>query len=220
MRSKLEKIIFNFKIGGLMKYLMSLLLLMVTASSYAETTCQDFKNEEAVIEVIQEKKILNKENWKDIDVISNFDKEQCKDSILQELIKVNGEYFWRFQTNEDSCDGGNTYGSIYTSDLKKPIVHIYDSEVVCENDWLAEEKAENHKCDESAEVYAQKKMKDFGLEFEKLSSELKLREPYIYSFIRVSGVITNKGGKQATVRVLADVKTCHFESASIESLEL
>ena len=101
------------------------------------------------------------------------------------------------------------------------MVHIYDSDMYCKSEgWNEDSLASNHKCDLAAEEYAQKKMKKFGLNFKVSSSSLQLRKPYIYSFIFVTGTITNKGNQKATVKVNTRVPTCEFGGASIDHLEL
>ncbi len=76
------------------------------------------------MKVIREGKVLTRDNWKTIDVVLSFNHDECLEHITQELIEVKGERFWRFLSNDDSCDGGNTYGSIYSEDLKTPVVHV------------------------------------------------------------------------------------------------
>jgi hypothetical protein len=197
------------------------IVLVLSTPALAAVTCKDFQDENTKVQVIKKKgNVLTKENWKTIDVILSFNYNDCAASTSQTLIKVKNELFWRFESTDDSCDGGNTYGSIYTEDLKTPIAHIYDSGIYCDDDWRAEERHENHVCDTRAEVYAQEKMREFGFDFENLSSALELREPYTYSFIRVSGTIKNKSNKEAIVNVLTNVKSCKMASAHIEHLEL
>lgn len=204
-----------------MKAFIFIFSLLIVSVSYGAVTCQDLQNEDLESKLVGEGNVLTKENWKNIDVIVGFNRQECLDIVAQQLIEVNGERFWQFNTTDDSCDGGNTYGSIYSEDLKIPIAHIYDGDIVCQEDgWREEDRASNHKCDLAAESLAQQKMKEFGFEFENLSSAIELRDPYIYSYVYVSGTITNKENKSAIVKVLTDIETCKFASVSIDNLEL
>ncbi|PIP88932.1 MAG: hypothetical protein COW01_05085 [Bdellovibrionales bacterium CG12_big_fil_rev_8_21_14_0_65_38_15] len=164
--------------------------------------------------------VLTKEVWKSIDVVASFPFKECHDAISQSLIKVDGQNYWVFRSTEDHCDGGNTYGSIYSEDLKTPIAHIYDSDIYCEEDWREDERAVHHRCDIEAEKLAQDKMKEFGFDFEVNSSSLELRSGYSYSFIFVEGKIKNKGDKLSTIKVLANLKSCQFATVSISDLTL
>tara|TARA_R110002049_G_scaffold63125_7_gene168132 strand:- start:566 stop:1144 length:579 start_codon:yes stop_codon:yes gene_type:complete len=163
---------------------------------------------------------LTKEIWKTIDVVASFPYERCKDAIRQSTIEVDGANYIVFRSVEDECDGGNTYGSIYTEDLKTPIAHIYDSDIYCEEDWREDERAVHHKCDLQAEALAESKLKEFGLDFKAVSSSIELRTPYSYSHIFVEGIVTSHGNKSATVKVLTALKSCQFASVSISSLRL
>ncbi len=163
---------------------------------------------------------LTKEIWKQIDVVASFPYEQCKSAIRQSKIEVDGVNYIVFRSVEDECDGGNTYGSIYTADLKTPIAHIYDSDVYCEADWRDDERAIHHQCDLQAEALAETKMKEFGLDFQAISSSIELRTPYSYSHIFVEGVVKSHENKSATVKVLASLKSCQFARVSISELNL
>lgn len=190
-----------------------------TFVGHASLQCQDFEKDN--IEVIRSGGVLNLENWKSIDVILNFDPHECLKSTKQELIKVGNKEFWRFRSTDDDCDGGNTYGSIYSKDLKTAVAHIYDGDVYCDIErWRKAERAEYHKCDSPAEAFAQEKMAQSGFEFLPISSSLELREHYIYSFVRVRGIIKDLNNRLATIKVLVELNDCRFESAEIEYLPL
>lgn len=194
-------------------------LLTISSIAQAAVTCEDLQRE-SDLQVLGEGDVLTKENWKTIDVVLDFSYHDCREQISQELIQVGDERLWRFRSTDDSCDGGNTYGSIYSYDLKTPIAHIYDSDIYCEKDWRDESRAINHRCDLAAEELAAKKMREFGLEFEPRHSSVKVRRPYIYSFIYVEGVVTNRDGREARINVLTDIDRCRFGSVRIEDLQL
>lgn len=196
------------------------IVLFGATTSFAATVCEKIQNDEAQFEDGRSSVVLTKEVFKSIDVLAGMDYEQCKDAISQSAIVVDGKSYIQFTSHEDSCDGGNTYGSIMSEDLSTSVAHIYDGDVYCEEDWREEERAVNHKCDLSAEKLAEEKMKAFGFDFVAGSSYLTIRKPYIYSYVDVSGVINNKDGKEATVRVLTNIDSCKFGGASIQYLSL
>lgn len=203
-----------------MKTLVTAGLLLLAAPTFAATVCERIQSDDAQFEDGRSSVTLTKEVWKTIDVLAGMDYEQCKDAISQSAIIVDGKTYIQFTSHEDSCDGGNTYGSIMSEDLSAAVAHIYDGDVYCEGDWREEERAENHKCDLAAETLAQEKMKAFGLDFVAGSSYLTIRKPYIYSYVDVSGVIKNKDNKEATVRVLTNINTCAMGGVSIQYLSL
>lgn len=66
----------------------------------------------------------------------NFSEKNCKNAIVAaKIIYVpKKEIFYAFYTNQDSCDGGNSYGIVLKSgdmDATKPIATIEDSFVDC-----------------------------------------------------------------------------------------
>lgn len=201
-----------------MKSFLALTLLSLSLASFANLKCEDIAEIET--ESMGSFNILNKDNWKSIDVISNMDYESCKNAISQTLFKFEGELYWKFASYEDECDGGNTYGVIYSYDLKTPIAHIYDSDTYCENDWREDERAISHQCDDAAEKLAEERMKSFGLDFKAVSSGLTINRPYIYSYIDVEGVLVGKENKPARVRVLTEIGSCKFASVRIEDIEI
>jgi len=129
-----------------MKYPMSIIIyaalgfasLADASSNSLSLTCEELQNESVPVQVLRSGNILNGENWNTIDVVFSFDPNHCLASVSQELLKLEGQFYWRFRTTQDQCDGGNVYGVIYTYDLKTPIAHIYDGDIYCKSDWRAE----------------------------------------------------------------------------------
>lgn len=202
-----------------MKTFFTLLLMTLTLNAHS-SACKAFQEGEFDYSNHSAGDVLTKEVWKSIDVIASFPYKECHGAISQSLIEVEGQKYWVFRSREDHCDGGNTYGSIYSEDLKTPIAHIYDSDVYCEEDWREDERAIHHRCDIKAEELAVLKMKEFGFEFEVVSSSITLRSSYAYSYIFVEGKIKNKGDKSSTIKVLANLKSCEFATVSISDLTL
>ena len=109
------------------------LLILITFNVHAKLTCTDIQNNYSQIKVLREvTNLLTSTNWNQFAVISEFDQKKCLATTDQQLITLNGEYFWRFKTTEDVCDGGNIYGVIYSYNLKKPMAHIYDGDINCD----------------------------------------------------------------------------------------
>jgi hypothetical protein len=196
------------------------LSLSLSPLAMAQVSCTDFKNETYPEHILSTAKILTKSNWKSFDVIANFRFNECADGVAQEQIEVNGEKFWSFKTNDDACDGGNTYGAIYSSDLKTPIAHIYDGSVMCEQDWLDKYKGKSHSCDDAAELLVEKNLVLLGLKVTDLSSTLELRPNYIYSKIEVMGFLNGDIDKEVTSEVLFRPDSCRFGAATITSLPI
>jgi hypothetical protein len=74
---------------------------------------------------------LNKNEFEQIIGIRKFDYNTCKDSISLATVNLGGDIFALYYTNEDKCDGGNSYGSVLNSkgDI---IAAIADGAVYCE----------------------------------------------------------------------------------------
>jgi hypothetical protein len=200
--------------------IIAVLCLSFSSVSIAQINCIDLKNEIYPQKVLSTKNLLTKKNWKNFDVIANFRFNECSDGMLQELIEVNGEKFWSLKTNNDACDGGNTYGAIYAFDLKTPVAHIYDSDIICESDWIDQYKSKSHRCDDAAETLVQNNLTSLGLKVSHLSSTLELRPMYVYSEIKVSGYLNGDLKKEFIVDVLFKVNSCLFGASTISYLPL
>ena len=186
----------------------------------ANTQCQEIlKFEDEIVRVSDDNRI-SKENWKQWNVIVDFPRDRCHDSLSQEIISVNGKKYWRYQTAWDRCDGGNSYGAIYSIDGKTPIAHIYDSDVYCSESWRPKDIATNHRCDLEAEKLAAKKVNEFGLDFTPTTSSLNYRDGYMYSTISVVGTLKNE--KEAEVKVDWEhgAEGCNLVNVKITNLRL
>jgi len=204
--------------------ILSLLLTTSIFAEDAESICNRMVNaqeNESGLEFLDggATSVLTRENWNSIDVITAFGYEQCKDAVREELIEFEGKKYWSFRTVEDSCDGGNTYGVIYSYDLKTPIAHIYDGDMYCKSDFSEDQRAVNYKCNQKAEAEAVKKMKAIGFDLTETETYLQIRKPYIYSYVFVSGRIESLD-KSATVKVLVNIDSCKLGGSSISRLPL
>ena len=206
-----------------MKSLMTFLLIFLSYSSVSAANdgiCQSIVNqtEEDTLNVLASVDVLTREQWYKTDVILNFSYDECKEHVAQELIEVNGVQYYRFRTTEDSCDGGNTYGSIYSQDLSTPVAHIYDYDTYCREDWSEGEQYITNKCNVKAMELAEQKMQEFGLAMKANHARIELRDPYIYDFITVEGKL--ESGKDVRLEVLVRKETCEFGSVRISNLRL
>ena len=156
--------------------------------------CQQIADGTIDVDFVGTGNVITKDNWKTIDVLVELDYDDCDGLIAQHLLSADGQSLWQFTSTDDPCDGGNTYGSIYTEDLTTPVAHIYDGDIYCEG-WQPEYQAENHKCDLGAEAFAQEKMEAFGLEFKDLNSSLELRD-YGFPYVFVAGVLPNNDNRK------------------------
>ncbi len=50
--------------------------------------------------------------------VPGFDYGKCMASVKEEVYNVDGEFVYLLFTHEDSCDGGNSYGSVVKSKAK------------------------------------------------------------------------------------------------------
>ena len=83
---------------------------------------------EAFPKVGESRPILSKEDFEEY--IGDFNYDECLTSIKQEVFKVSEELINLYYTNEDHCDGGNSYGSI-VDEQGKVIGTISDSFIDC-----------------------------------------------------------------------------------------
>lgn len=199
-------------------------ILLLNLNSYAgESVCQQLasdRDDEESFRVLGSVDVLSRESWYKTDVILSFPYNECHSAVKQELIEYKGVEYYRFRTVEDHCDGGNTYGAIYSKDLSTPIAHIYDSDLYCEGDWNEEETYTSNKCNKEAMALAEKKMKELGLPFKASHARIEVRNPYIYDFIHIEGNLTSGDKKGVTVRALVQSDSCKFANFSISNLNL
>ncbi len=209
----------------MVKFIYAIFIGALSINAISAVNCEDLSDVQSDYGISGSESILTKENWSKVDVILNYSFDKCLKHVGQSLISVNGEKFWMFTTNYDDCDGGNTYGSIYSHDLSTPIAHIYDGDIYCDQaDWRKESQAYYNKCNADAEKLAEKKMKDFGLELKASSSHVRVNKNNYWKDrveIFVSGDLLNRPGKNATVKVYADVKeSCQLKSVNIDYISL
>lgn len=206
-----------------MKAFITLFLLLNLNTWAGESVCQQLasdRDSDEGLKVLGSVDVLSRDTWYKTDVILSFSYDECLSAVKQELVEYKGVEYYRFRTVEDHCDGGNTYGAIYTKDLSTPIAHIYDSDLYCEGDWNEEETYTNNKCNKEAMVLAEKKMKDLGLPFKASHARVEVRSPYIYDFIHIEGNLTGADKKGVTVKALVQTESCKFSNFSISYLNL
>ena len=112
----------------------SILLILLSFNSFASFNCEaDFPETYHGFNVLRKSQDISfvLDNWDNISVIRDFDKEYCYDLVDMELVKVNSNFFWMITTIDDGCDGGNTYGVIYNYGLSEAVAGIFDGDVEC-----------------------------------------------------------------------------------------
>ena len=72
------------------------------------------------------------------EILGTFNAEDCKKSIIKTKLQslASSKTYTLFYTNEDNCDGGNSYGLIMTTKSSSPkkdgvIALITDSDISC-----------------------------------------------------------------------------------------
>ncbi|MBT7610049.1 MAG: hypothetical protein HN576_09850 [Bacteriovoracaceae bacterium] len=76
---------------------------------------------------------LTKEEFVKIPNFDFFEYEKCKNALYVKVVrsKKTGRVFNAVMTNEDHCDGGNSYGALFNSDMKTFLGDIRDSYISC-----------------------------------------------------------------------------------------
>jgi hypothetical protein len=120
-----------------LKYFIYCALMSWAQHSSAAMKCQDLEpfTDQTHLEsfkVIMPAKIITRKNWNSWQVIgTHLSVDQCLKNLKQDLIEIRGDRYWFFRSDSEKCDGGNTFGVIYTTDLKSSVVHIYDGQWTC-----------------------------------------------------------------------------------------
>jgi hypothetical protein len=202
-----------------MKKIILLAVILSSLNSFAQSLCERMARGQIVEDGYVD--LLNQDNWYSVDVINALDYRECKDAIRQEMILFEGQHYYRFRSYEDDCDGGNTYGSIVSLDLKEIIAHIYDGDLVCEKKyWRPEYLRYNNRCNMQAEQLSIQKMKQLNLDFIPEHTQVTVRTPYTFSFLDVDGRLENFHQKRATVRVWVRLDSCQLSRSQIQYLDL
>jgi hypothetical protein len=87
-----------------------------------------------VYEVVENNGIfLTKEEFIKIPYLDIEDYERCKNSLYLKKVssKLTGRFFNAVMTNQDKCDGGNSYGALFDSSMNNMIGDIGDSYISC-----------------------------------------------------------------------------------------
>lgn len=76
---------------------------------------------------------LSKEEFAKIPNFHIDSYEDCKDALRVEEIRVkaSGKIYMALLTYEDSCDGGNSYGALFSEDMSTMLGDIGDSFISC-----------------------------------------------------------------------------------------
>jgi len=62
-----------------------------------------------------------------------FNYEECSEALRFKTMRslITGRIFTAVYTNEDECDGGNSYGALFNEDMSKIVGNIGDSDISC-----------------------------------------------------------------------------------------
>lgn len=135
----------NFRIlGDFMKYLIAALLLTSTFANTCQINLEDhslgdtYFDEDSsetsfYTEVTSGSTTLSKEEFETNITFKDFDYESCFDALVyKEFINpLTNESFTAIYSNEDHCDGGNSYGYITKTGNKEILATIQDSDFYC-----------------------------------------------------------------------------------------
>lgn len=120
----------------------SLLLLSLSFNTLAKDLChtiiKDYKLE-AEHKVLSVKNAeYTKAQWAKLPVLFDFEYKSCipTKSVKRSIIELDtGIKLEIVKTNDDVCDGGNTYGFVRNISTKEVVAHIYDYDFYCQEDW-------------------------------------------------------------------------------------
>lgn len=120
----------------------SVLLLTLSFNTFAKDLChtivKDYKFE-AQHEVLSTKNAdYTKAEWSRLPVLFDFDYKSCipTQSVKRSVVQLeSGIKLEIVKTNDDICDGGNTYGFVRNLESSEVVAHIYDYDFYCKEDW-------------------------------------------------------------------------------------
>ena len=63
----------------------------------------------------------------------NFIYDECKESLTSKVLKskISGKIYTAIITNDDDCDGGNSYGALFYKPKKEVLADINDGGIYC-----------------------------------------------------------------------------------------
>lgn len=115
-----------------MKKLTLLLAALVSLNTFAfdfnGLELQDVLENESITVITEGKTTIPQEQFYSTEPFVNFDYEACSSALYQvQFLDMDGNEFRAIFSNEDQCDGGNTYGFIMDLTSGKVIAQIIDS---------------------------------------------------------------------------------------------
>jgi hypothetical protein len=116
-----------------MKNLILSLVLLLSFSSYAfDCSKIDGKNtyvlKDTYAQTIDDNPILAVAKFDEL--IPGFEYISCVTSIQRDVYKIDNEDISLYYTNEDNCDGGNSYGSV-VDESGEVVAVIHDGDISC-----------------------------------------------------------------------------------------
>lgn len=117
-----------------MKTLSILLSLLASINAFAFTyhgmELQDVLESEAVSVLYEGKTTIPQELFSTTQPFVDFDYESCSAALYEVVfLDMDGEEYRAVFSNEDQCDGGNTYGFIMNVSTKVSVAQIHDGEI-------------------------------------------------------------------------------------------
>jgi hypothetical protein len=116
----------------------TLLLLSLFNQDFCHQIIKDYKLVAELETISEEIANYSPEEWMSLPVLFDFQYEECipTQAVQRSLMRTSqGDVLEMVTTNEDSCDGGNSYGFIRRYPSKEVIAHIYDYDFYCQEDW-------------------------------------------------------------------------------------
>lgn len=118
----------------------SLLILfsLVTLNAYACPEMNDIDLSSSMgeekYEVLERASImLEEDEFNKIPNLSEFDYEECRDHLTGRMLQstITGKKYLAITTNDDSCDGGNSYGALLDEKFENVVADINDGGIYC-----------------------------------------------------------------------------------------
>ncbi|MBT3236792.1 MAG: hypothetical protein HN353_12620 [Bdellovibrionales bacterium] len=122
--------------------LLSLLISTLFLASTSGSACPSLDHSDLAngdgpwnyIELERYSVTLTEAEFLQVPVYVDFDYNECKNSLVIQKVqsKESGRIFSALLTVEDNCDGGNSYGALYSENRQAILGDIRDSFIYCQ----------------------------------------------------------------------------------------
>lgn len=111
-------------------------VLLITSSAFAcsveDTSIYQVREESDFTEISAKDVAFPGYLFSQFESLGDFDYESCKDAVTEVTMQAaDGSRIRMLYTNEDSCDGGNSYGIVIDDKTLAPVALINDSDISC-----------------------------------------------------------------------------------------